>query len=235
MNKIWNYISNLGTTSDKSQMNQRTIILSNQLNFLMLITSMGIFGFLSKAHIDATADLGISVVELRNLTTQEKIAKERLEYLLARANDPATASSRLDRQIQDTQKTLTTLATRKLPLLKEETKLTVEVGPIKYVAALIYGEQEGGIEKAVRLVIMLIMVVFDPLAVLLLIAANVSIKERQTKNITLYGSNTATTNSSIQIDKDNLTIMPNRSAPTIPRTKYDYTDELTFREREGNI
>jgi len=56
-------------------------------------------------------------------------------------------------------------------------KAESDFGPIKYVAELIYGSGDKDIiDKAVRLVIMLIMVVFDPLAVLLLIAANMSMQ-----------------------------------------------------------
>jgi len=141
---------------------------------LMLITSMGIFGFLSKAHIDSTLNSGANTVELKTINQQEKITKERLDYLLARAKDPSTASGKLDKQIQDTQKDLTEISKKKLPLMKEDIKLSADVGPIKYVAQLIYGDTEDGIDKAVRLVIMIIMVVFDPLAVLLLISANMS-------------------------------------------------------------
>lgn len=141
---------------------------------LMLITSMGIFGFLSKAHIDSTLNSGANTVELKTINQQEKITKERLDYLLARAKDPSTASGKLDKQIQDTQKDLTEISKKKLPLMKEDIKLSADVGPIKYVAQLIYGNTEDGIDKAVRLVIMIIMVVFDPLAVLLLISANIS-------------------------------------------------------------
>ena len=155
------------------------LLLKSYLTFavviLMLITSMGIFGFLSKSHIDSTLDAGANQVEVKTLNTQEKIAKERLDYLLARAKDPSTASNRLDKQIQDTQKELNEISKRKLPLLKESNKLVAEVGPIKYVGDMIYGTEDAdAIDKAVRLVIMLIMIVFDPLAVLLLIAANMS-------------------------------------------------------------
>ena len=155
------------------------LLLKSYLTFavviLMLITSMGIFGFLSKSHIDSTLDAGANQVEVKTLNTQEKIAKERLDYLLARAKDPSTASNRLDKQIQDTQKELNEISKRKLPLLKESNKLVAEVGPIKYVGDMIYGTDDAdAIDKAVRLVIMLIMIVFDPLAVLLLIAANMS-------------------------------------------------------------
>ena len=146
---------------------------------IMLITSMGIFGFLAKAHIDSTLNSNANNVELKTLTIQEKITRDRLDYLIARAKDPSTASDKLDRQIQTTQKELTDISKRKLPLLKEDVKLTADVGPIKYVAELIYGNADDGIDKAVKLVIMIIMVVFDPLAVLLLIAANISLKQRE--------------------------------------------------------
>ena len=156
--------------------------LTTAVVILMIITSMGIFGFLSKAHIDSTLDAGANSVEIRTLNQQEKIAKERLEYLLKRAGNPETASANVDRQIQQTQKELSDINKRKLPLLKEENKLVAEVGPIKYIGDMLYGKDDvTAIDKAVRLVIMLIMVVFDPLAVLLLIAANMSIQQRNGK------------------------------------------------------
>ena len=162
--------------------------LTTAVLILMLITSMGIFGFLSKAHIDSTINSGINSTEIKTLTSQEKIAKERLDYLLARAKDPSTASNRLDKQIQDTQKELNEISKKKLPLLKESNKLVAEVGPIKYVGDMIYGtEDDNAIDKAVRLVIMLIMVVFDPLAVLLLIAANMSMKQKSGTPIVKIG------------------------------------------------
>ena len=153
--------------------------LTSAVVILMIITSMGIFGFLSKAHIDSTLEAGANSVEIRTLNQQEKIAKERLDYLLKRAGNPETASANVDKQIQQTQKELTDINKRKLPLLKEENKLIAEVGPIKYIGDMVYGtEDNNAIDKAVRLVILLIMVVFDPLAVLLLIAANMSLQQR---------------------------------------------------------
>jgi hypothetical protein len=153
--------------------------LTSSVVILMIITSMGIFGFLSKAHIDSTLEAGANSVEIRTLNQQEKIVKERLDYLLKRAGNPETASANVDRQIQQTQKELAEINKKKLPLLKEENKLIAEVGPIKYIGDMIYGtEDANAIDKAVRLVILLIMVVFDPLAVLLLIAANMSLQQR---------------------------------------------------------
>ena len=140
---------------------------------LMLITSMGIFGYLSKAHLDSNIVLGANSVQLKTLDTQENIAKERLTYLLQRAGDPATASRKIDVQIQETQAELKRISNEKLPLLSEENKLTAEIGPIKYIAELFYSKDDPNfIDKAVRSVILIIIIVFDPLAVLLLIASN---------------------------------------------------------------
>ena len=140
---------------------------------LMLITSMGIFGYLSKAHLDTNIVVGANSVQLKTLETQEKIAKERLTYLLQRAGDPATATRKIDVQIQEVQAELKKLSTEKLPLLSEENKLTAEIGPIKYIAELFYSKDDPNfIDKAVRSVILIIIIVFDPLAILLLIASN---------------------------------------------------------------
>jgi hypothetical protein len=143
------------------------------ITLLMMITSMGIFGYLSKAHLDSNIIIGANSVQIKTLEQQEKIAKERLNYLLQRAGDPATASRKIDNQIQETQSELKRIANEKLPLLTEENKLAAEIGPIKYIAEALYDKDDPDfIDKAVRAVIMIIIVVFDPLAVLLLIAAN---------------------------------------------------------------
>ncbi len=238
------------------------VLLKSYLTFavviLMIITSMGIFGFLSKAHIDSTMDAGANSVEIKTILQQEKITKERLDYLLARAKDPSTASNRLDKQIQDTQKELTEINKRKLPLLKENNKLTAEVGPIKYVGDMIYGvDDENGLDKAVRLVIMLIMVVFDPLAVLLLIAANMSIRQRtDAHTVQKEDSNTEVDKekndinavpeiNTVEIPKENITTIetemgeskkkrgfPNRKSKVEDISKYDAEAELAFREKK---
>ena len=189
--------------------------LTTAIVVLMLITSMGIFGFLAKAHIDSTLDAGANSVELKTLSQQQKIADDRLNYLLARAKDPSTASNTLDRQIQNTQKELTEINKKRLPLLREENKLVADVGPIKYVADMFF-EGDSAIDKAVRMVILLIMLVFDPLAVLLLIAGNISLKEKQNQEpkeveiedgtITkIHFPTTTKAPESVEIEKSNLT------------------------------
>jgi hypothetical protein len=146
---------------------------------LMLITSMGIFGYLSKAHLETNIVVGANSVQIRTIEQQEKIAKERLEYLLKRAGEnPEKTTRRTDQAIQETQAELKRLSQEKLPLLTEENKLLSEVGPIKYIAEAIYSRDDPDfIDKAVRFVILIIIVVFDPLAVLLLIASNQTYKK----------------------------------------------------------
>jgi hypothetical protein len=153
--------------------------------FLMLITSMGIFGFLSRAHIESNIVVGANSVQLRTIETQEKIAKERLDYLLKRAgDDPDKIARRTDNAIQETQAELRRLSEQKLPLLKEENKLAAEIGPIKYIAEALYDKEDPDfIDKAVRTVIIIIIVVFDPLAVLLLIASQQSFRNLRKEKI----------------------------------------------------
>ena len=147
---------------------------------LMFITSMGIFGFLSKAHLESNVSLGANNVQLQILNTQEKNAKDKLTYLLKQSEDPTKNSTRLDRDIRIVQGELAKITQEKLPLMTEENKLAAEIGPIKYVAELFYNTSDGDfIDKAVRLVIMVIIFVFDPLAVLLLIAANQTWRNRK--------------------------------------------------------
>lgn len=150
---------------------------------IMLITSMGIFGYLSRAHIESNIVVGANSVQLQTIEQQEKIAKDRLEYLLKQASDPQKTSSRVDRDIRSTQAELKKLSQEKLPLLTEENKLLAEIGPIKYVAELMYEKSDPSfIDKAVRVVILFIIFVFDPLAVLLLIAANQTYRKMNSAN-----------------------------------------------------
>jgi hypothetical protein len=140
---------------------------------LMVITSMGIFGYLSKAHLETNVIVGANSVQIKTLDKQEKIANDRLEYLLKRAGDPLTASRKINKQIQEVQTELKELNERKLPLMTEENKLSAEIGPIKYIAEALYSKDDPDfIDKAVRAIIVIIIIVFDPLAILLLIASN---------------------------------------------------------------
>ena len=163
---------------------------------LSFITSMGIFGFLSKAHIDQTLGGADTSIELK--TIEDQIASE--QQRLDNAQRSLTALDRLVDQsdiekairvrnlqrkerallaneINSASTAIKTLNTQANPLRKESKRTIAEVGPIKYIADLLYGEStEGTLEKAVRAVIILLVLVFDPLAIILLIAANRELK-----------------------------------------------------------
>jgi hypothetical protein len=85
---------------------------------------------------------------------------------------------RLLAEIETYQKTVSVLAEERAPIAAEVRKVEAEVGPIKYIAALIYDDttDTNTLEAAVRWVIILLVVVFDPLAVMMLLAATESRK-----------------------------------------------------------
>lgn len=166
---------------------------------LMFITSLGTFGFLSKAHLDQNLVGADTNVELKIIEQQIQNEQRRLDNAQRSLNsldrlvdnvDPEAASkirnqqarerARILSEISNASNSLKDLNSKASPLRKDSAKIAAEVGPIKYIADLIYGDQaEGVIEKAVRAVIILIVVVFDPLAIVLLIAANHGLQNRK--------------------------------------------------------
>lgn len=164
---------------------------------LSFITSMGIFGYLSKAHIDQKYSISDSTILssniLREIQGEENVIKnaqknlDLLDRLVTEA-DPKDANFIRTRQKNERQAInseirvasdkIKTLTSELLPLQQEQARAEAEIGPIKYVADFIYAEESGkqAIDKAVRWVILIIVVVFDPLAIILLIAANRELK-----------------------------------------------------------
>lgn len=168
---------------------------------LMLLTSMGIFGFLSKGHADQSIVSGdamskVAIYDEKIATEKENIAqaKKALEQMNAqvdqmlsrtdseRGTDKAVVIRKqqtkeraaLQAEITKSQKVIQQLQAERAPLAAEFRKVEAEVGPIKYIAALIYGDNpdQNLLEAAVRWVIILIVIVFDPLALCLILAAN---------------------------------------------------------------
>lgn len=169
---------------------------------LMLLTSMGIFGYLSKAHLDQAVPTGdvaskIAILDEKIKTEKDNVDAARkaitqldsqVDQTLARTTDDRGADrsvairrsqakerTNLLNEIQTSQAKIAKLNEERAPIASELRKVEAEVGPIKYIAALIYGDDkldDTVLEKSVRIVILMIVFVFDPLAVLLLIAAN---------------------------------------------------------------
>ena len=180
----------------------RTYLLAS-IAILMLITSMGIFGFLSKAHSDAGLVGGdvqakIAVYDEKIKTAKDNIDANRkalkqmdeaVDQVMGRSADEKGADkavalrrtqqkerTRLQSEIAAEQKTISVLAEERAPIAAEVRKVEAEVGPIKYIANFIYGDNPDAnvLEKAVTWVIIIIVIVFDPLAVILLLASQYS-------------------------------------------------------------
>ena len=172
---------------------------SSAVVILCFITSMGIFGFLSKAHIEQTTVVGDNTLQIglidKKIQRQQKriddaeLVISQLDQAVQtlinydRVRGPTGAIATREKQkperielnkiIDDAQVIVSDLQVQKFTLNKQQIAFEAEVGPIKYIADFIYGEADKKlIEKAVRGVIIIIVLVFDPLAIILLIAAN---------------------------------------------------------------
>lgn len=170
---------------------------------LMMLTSMGIFGFLSKAHLDQAVPSGavadqVTMIDEKIQTQKDNIDSARraltqmdqqVDQMLGRTTDDRGAErsnqirkaqarerSALQNDIAKAQKEIARLKEERAPIAKELRKVEAEVGPIKYIAALIYNDKpdETMLERAVRWVIICIVIVFDPLAIMMLLAATES-------------------------------------------------------------
>lgn len=170
---------------------------------LALITSMGIFGFLSKAHIDqgigggdVSAKIGLIDEKIKTQRENIKSSRDALAQMDLQVNNVITKGDseksaersvqirrqqsvergKLQKEIEVANAAIGVLNEERAPIAGTLRKVEAEVGPIKYIAAMIYGDDpdQNILEKAVRWVIILLILVFDPLAVALLLAANQS-------------------------------------------------------------
>jgi Tfp pilus assembly protein PilO len=193
------------------------VYLLSAIAVLMLITSMGIFGFLSKAHSDQSLVSGdvqskIAIYDEKIKTAKDNIDANRkalkqmdeaVDQVMARSSSETGADKavglrrsqqkergRLQSEIQAEQKTITSLSEERAPIAAEVRKVEAEVGPIKYIAQFVYGETDETIlEKAVTWVIIILIIVFDPLAVILLLSSQISFqnfRERETVQESVY-------------------------------------------------
>jgi len=178
---------------------QYKLYLVPALIFLMLLTSIGVFGFLSKAHLDQAIPTGniqaqVEIIDEKIKTERENIDANRkqlkqmdeaVDQVMARSTTEEGASrsssvrksqqkerSRISQDITAAQQRITALNQERAPIAAEVRKVEAEVGPLKYVAAMISSDNTSAesLERAVRWVIVLIVLVFDPLALMLIIA-----------------------------------------------------------------
>ena len=178
----------------------RTYLVS-AIIVLMLITSMGIYGFLSKSHIDAginTGEISVKIERIDNRIRSEQrqidraeknilemdTTLEKTEYgffddsRLEERKRQSVEREQLNSIITKSENSIDDLLDKKSEYELEVKNFEVEVGPIKYIAALIYGDEaKNYLDNTVRYVILLLIFVFDPLAVFLLISANMSYRK----------------------------------------------------------
>ncbi len=161
---------------------------------LMFITSLGTFGYLSKVHLESSVgvadnSLQIARIEQQIASEQRKIdnaqrSLDSLDSVVDKAfldgarirNQQKAEREALNSLIENSDAKVETLTSDLIPLRRSNIESEAKVGPLKYIAELIYGKEQAAnyFDSAVRFVIILIVLVFDPLAVLLLIAANIS-------------------------------------------------------------
>ena len=174
---------------------------------LMLITTLGIFGFLSKSHVEQTVRItGSNEIQLeyieRKIDRQNKIIED-AEVVLSQLDSAVntltdfekisgeTGAIAIRRSQTEERNSLTetisaaydeieTLQQQAAPLRTQKLELEAEVGPVKYLASFIYGDtSKETLEVAVTWVIVVLTLVFDPTAVLMLVAANYSLRKAQ--------------------------------------------------------
>jgi hypothetical protein len=245
----------------------RTYLLT-AIAVLMLITSMGIFGFLSKAHLDQAVPTGdiaakVAIIDEKIKTERDNIEAARraltqmdvtVDQTIARSTDEKGADkavalrrsqqrerTNLQNEIAAAQKKISAYNEERAPIAKDLRAVEAEVGPIKYIAALIYGENPDAnvLEKAVTWVIIIIVFVFDPLAVILLLASQYSFQWFRKEEETTEGDSPKSSESddtpTVTTDEDSLPedtlpeedLTPNQSWPTastfwpFPSTAYN--------------
>ena len=181
--------------------------LFSAIIILIFITSIGIFGFLSKAHLDQVKPTAGNQEQI--LLIDKKIKQE--ELIIARAEKTLNQLDKaldvyidkeyvsrglkerkkqkeerdlLNKSINEAMEKIAELNNAKSSISIEQLKLEADVGPLKYVAELIYGDNaKDHFDSAVRIIILILIFVFDPLAVLLLIAANISLRQWRGKRL----------------------------------------------------
>ena len=220
--------------------------LTTSVIVLVFVTSMGIFGFLSKAHLDQVRPSGNNAVQIalidkqidqqqiiidRNESVLDQldrvmevyIENERVSKGLSERKKQKKERELLNNEIKIAMNTIAELSVQKSNLEIEQLKIEADVGPLKYVAELIYGDKaEDHFDKAVRIIIIVLIFVFDPLAVLLLIAANISFKQRAMHK-----------NLSKENEKQTLEDKIERQGIRLRRLKAQEKDYKTFVEKLG--
>ena len=186
--------------------------LTSAVVILVFITSVGIFGFLSKAHLDQVVPENNNKFQIQILDEQieqrqktinrSQLQLEKMDELIinqseetsffssssqraiAERNNQKEERLSLEKTIDESLNKINELSDKKAGIKTEQLKLEADLGPIKYVAEFIYGDEaEDYFDEAVRIIIIILIFVFDPVAVLMLISANISLREKRINEV----------------------------------------------------
>lgn len=223
---------------------------------LMTATSIGVYGFLSKAHLEqgaGTLDNSSKIESLQSQIDREKaiiadnekiitqldstvnalLEKDRADKSLAVRKSQAPQRKQLRDDIAASQKKIDEISAEKFKLESEVRKLQLEVGPIRYIAELFYGADGNtnkNIEAAIRIFTLLLVSTLDPLAVILLIAANHSLlrirneEEKKTKRAAGGIENSA------EPDAKEISCSPKQKGSNLPCSSIQITEEQNQKE-----
>ncbi len=188
--------------------------LTSAVLVLMVITSLGIFGFLSKAHLEhsistgGTNELAIENLD-RRIASQQRLITDAetvlsqldasvqtlIDYDRIRGDSGAIAvrqsqaeeRASLNKAIDEAYANIEDLSGQLTYAKRKQLEIEVEVGPLKYIAELLYGDTaENYFDEAVRAVIILLIITFDPLAVVLLLAATQGFQQRKQEKMMVF-------------------------------------------------
>ena len=243
--------------------------LTSAVVVLIFITSVGIFGFLSKAHLDQVVPESNNALQVQILDEQiEQRQKtiDRSQKQLTRMDDLIETQSEesswfssssqraiternnqkqerisLEETIEESLNKINELSDKKAGIRTEQLKIEADLGPIKYVAEFIYGDEAvNHFDKAVRIIIIILIFVFDPVAVLMLISANISLKVRRMligETIEELEDNSEDIKNLVQNKKDKLVkelveiITANKKDWKKDRDYKEFMESLTYEER----
>jgi len=170
---------------------------------LMLINSIGIFGFLSKAHIEqevlnnsqitqteiiqskldnektVLADINSQIVQIDNAIT--KLTEQgKANSSLAQGNAQRKERDKLVDQKNQHLKVIQDLTQEKINADDNNARVSADFGPLLYIANIFYGAaSKAQLEATVRWIISILVFVFDPLALVLLVASQYSFRNRK--------------------------------------------------------
>ena len=213
--------------------------LTTSVVLLMVVTSLGIFGFLSKAHLETTISSGgnneLKVENLerqigneeRQIVDAETVMKQLDDQVrtliyhdrirgkegsIAVRNGQAAERSALNEEINSSYASIESLQEKLMPIRQAQIELEVEVGPLKYIAELIYGDKAVDyFDESVRWVIILLIITFDPLAIVLLLAASMGFRDKKLAKVFYDDGN-------MKVSPDNVTNLDEVEMPIVKPT-----------------